>query len=129
MRKQLSNSTLSEDRPNMFKSYVKLIIMLTYNQGQLQRYITITRGMTTLFATLIISVNWTEYQCNFDIGSSNIGGKWSLYNNKEMHFIPLIVHSLLPKVEEILCLNKLTNAPIIGISETESDGLVLNMVL
>ena len=85
--------------------------------------------MTTLFATLIISVNWTEYQCNFDIRSSNIGDKWSLYKSKGMHFIPLIVHSLLPKVEEILCLNKLTNAAIRGVIETKLVGPVLNMVL
>ena len=91
--------------------------MLTYTQGQLQWHI-IKCGMTSLFETLIISVDWTEYQCNFDVNNSNIGDRWNQFKSKGMHFIHLNINSLLPKIEEICHLKKLTNAPTIGISET-----------
>ena len=44
----------------------------------------------------------------------------------EMHFIYLKIYSFLPKIEEMHNLAKLTNASVIGISETKLDRSVLN---
>ena len=43
-----------------------------------------------------------------------------------MHFIHLNLSSLLSKIDEIPYITKLTNATIIGISETKLDSTVLN---
>ena len=49
-----------------------------------------------------------------------------MFKNRGMHFIHLNVNSLLPKMEEIRHIVQLTNASVIGISETKLDWPVLN---
>ena len=43
-----------------------------------------------------------------------------------MHFIHSNINSLLPKMDEIRCIAKLTNATVIGLSETKIDNTVLS---
>ena len=49
-----------------------------------------------------------------------------MFKNRGMHFIHLNVNSLIPKIEEIRHLAKLTNASVIDTSEIKLDGSVLN---
>ena len=49
-----------------------------------------------------------------------------MFKNWEMHFIRLKVKNLLPKIEEIRYLAKLTNVSVLGITETKLDGSALN---
>ena len=46
-----------------------------------------------------------------------------------MHFIHLNINSLLPKIDEIRYVAKLTNATVIGLSETKLDNTVLSSKL
>ena len=46
-----------------------------------------------------------------------------------MHFIHLNINSLLPKIDEIRYVAKLTNATVIGLSETKLDNTVLSSEL
>ena len=43
-----------------------------------------------------------------------------------MHFIHLNINSILPKIDEMRYIAKLTNAIIIGLSETKLDNAVLS---
>ena len=43
-----------------------------------------------------------------------------------MHLIHLNVNSLLPKIDGLGSIGKLTNATVIGLSETKLDNTVLN---
>ena len=43
-----------------------------------------------------------------------------------MHFIHLNINSFLPKIDEIRCVAKLTNATVIGLSETKLGNTVLS---
>ena len=46
-----------------------------------------------------------------------------------MHFIHLNINSILPKIDEIRYIAKLTNATVIGLSETKLDNVVLSSEL
>ena len=48
---------------------------------------------------------------------------------RSMHFIHLNINSILPKIDEIRCIAKLTNATVIGLSETKLDNTVLSSEL
>ena len=43
--------------------------------------------------------------------------EWSVFNSRGLHFIHLNVNSLLPKIDELRNIAKLSNAAVIGISE------------
>ena len=45
---------------------------------------------------------------------------------KKMHFIHLNINSILPKIDELRYISKLTNAIVIGLSETKLDNTVLS---
>ena len=45
-----------------------------------------------------------------------------------MHFIHLNINSILPKIDEIRHISKLTNATVIELSETKLDNQVLSAV-
>ena len=44
--------------------------------------------------------------------------EWSAFNSRGLHFIHLNVNSLLPKIDELRNIAKLSNAAVIGISES-----------
>ena len=46
-----------------------------------------------------------------------------------MHFIHLNINSILPKIDEIRYIAKLTNATLTGLSETKLDNAVLSIEL
>ena len=51
--------------------------------------------------------------------------EWNIFKSKGLHFIHLNINSLSPKIEELQIIAKLTNATIIGISESKLDESVL----
>ena len=52
--------------------------------------------------------------------------EWSVFNSRGLHFIHLNVNSLLPKIRELRNIAKLSNAAVIGISESKLDDSVLS---
>ena len=48
---------------------------------------------------------------------------------REMHFIHININSLLPKIDEVRYIANITNASIIGISETKLDETILSSEL
>ena len=46
-------------------------------------------------------------------------GVWNIFKKRGMHFIHLNINSLLPKIDEIRYVAKLTNAIVVGLSETK----------
>ena len=51
--------------------------------------------------------------------------EWNIFNSRGLHFIHLNINILLPKIEELRIIAKLTNAAIIGISQSNVDVSVL----
>ena len=54
---------------------------------------------------------------------------WNIFQKRGMHFIHLNINSILPKTDEIRYIAKLTNATIIGLSETKFGNAVLSSEL
>ena len=54
---------------------------------------------------------------------------WNIFQKRSMHFIHLNINSILPKIDEIRYIPKLTNATVIGLSETKFDNTVLSSEL
>ena len=52
--------------------------------------------------------------------------EWSVFNSRGLHFILLNVNSLLPKIDELRNIAKLSNAAVIGISESKLDDFILS---
>ena len=52
--------------------------------------------------------------------------EWSVFNSRRLHFIHLNVNSLLPKIDELRNIAKLSNAAVISISESKLDDSVLS---
>ena len=52
--------------------------------------------------------------------------EWSVFNSRGLHFIHLNINSLLPKIDELRNIAKLSNATVIGISELKLDHSVLS---
>ena len=49
---------------------------------------------------------------------------WKTFRNRGLHFIHLNINSLLPKVDELTEIVKISNPTVIGITETKLDNLV-----
>ena len=52
--------------------------------------------------------------------------EWSVFNSRGLHFIHLNVNSLLPKIDELRNIAKLSNAAVIGIIESKLDDSILS---
>ena len=50
--------------------------------------------------------------------------KWNISKYRELHLLHLNINSLLPKVDELRHIARLTNAAVIGISESKLDESV-----
>lgn len=47
--------------------------------------------------------------------------KWDVFKTKGWHLMHLNVNSLLPHIEEVRCITRLSNADVMGISESKLD--------
>ena len=54
---------------------------------------------------------------------------WNIFQKRGTHFIHLNINSILPKIDEIHYIAKLTNATVLGLSETKFDNAVLSSEL
>ena len=52
--------------------------------------------------------------------------EWSVFNSRGLHFIHLNINSLLPKIDELRNIAKLSNAAVIGIGESKLNDSVLS---
>ena len=51
--------------------------------------------------------------------------EWNIFKHRGLHFLHLNINSLLPKIDELRHIARLTNAAVIGISESKLDDSVL----
>ena len=65
-----------------------------------------------------------DYQ--LDLLSVVSNDTWNIFQKGDMHLIHLNINSILPKIDEIRYIVKLTNATVIGLSETKLDNTVLS---
>ena len=52
--------------------------------------------------------------------------EWNIFKHRGLHFLHLNINSLLPKIDELRHIVRLTHAAVIGISESKLDDSVLN---
>ena len=50
--------------------------------------------------------------------------KWNIFKHRGLHLLHLNINSLLPKIDELRHIARLTNAAVIGISESKLDDSV-----
>ena len=55
--------------------------------------------------------------------------EWNVFKKRGMHFIHINTNSLLPKIDEVRYISNITNAPVIGISETKLYETILSSEL
>ena len=73
------------------------------------------------------STKWMNYQLDpLSVVSSDA---WNIFQKRGMHFIHLNINSILPKIDEMHYIAKLTNATVIGLRETKLDNTVLRSEL
>ena len=73
------------------------------------------------------STKWMNYQLDpLSVVSSDA---WNIFQKRGMHFIHLNINSILPKIDEMRYIAKLTNATVIGLRETKLDNTVLRSEL
>ena len=66
-----------------------------------------------------------NYYCNRYSLSKNVSmNEWDVLRNRRMHFIHININSLWPKSDEVRYIANITNASIIGISETKLDETI-----
>ena len=51
--------------------------------------------------------------------------KWNIFKHRRLHLLHLHINSLLPKIDELRHITRLTNAAVIGIFESKLDDSVL----
>ena len=79
--------------------------------------------------TQIHSLFPTGSESRFHLGSNDENldtEKWTNFKKKGLHFIHININSLLPKIDEIRHMTKITNAAIVGIGETKLDKSILS---
>ena len=131
LRKRLSQDALFKVHLNQYGSYVKFILLLpgdiNLNPGPTapkRNYI--LRGIL-LFHNCSFSTERMDYQ--LDPLSVVSNDAWNMFLKRGLHLIHLNINSILPKIDEIRYIAKLTNATVIGLSETKLDNAVLSSEL
>ena len=72
--------------------------------------------------------SFSTEQMDYQLDSLSVvsNDTWNITEERGMHFIHLIINSLLPKTDEMRFIAKLSNATVIGLSETKLDNTVLS---
>ena len=52
--------------------------------------------------------------------------QWAVFKKRGLHFVHININSLLPKIDDLRYIAKLSEAAVIGISESKLDELVLS---
>ena len=75
------------------------------------------------------SFSTERMDCQPDSLSENNNDTWNWFQKRGTHFIHLKINSLLSKIDEIRYIAKLTNATVIGLSETKLGNTILSREL
>ena len=78
---------------------------------------------------LFSNSSFSGSESRFHLGSNDKNldtEKWTNFKKKGLHFIHININSLLPKIDEIRHMTKITNAAIVGIGETKLDKSILS---
>ena len=116
---------------NKYGSYFKFILLLS-GDINLNPRPTVPKRNGILWELLPFyncssSTERMDYQ--HDPLSTVSNDAWNIFQKKGMRFIHLNIISILPKIDEIPYIAKLTNATVIGLSETKLDNAVLSSEL
>ena len=118
LRKFLSYYALSKVHLHKHKSYFRFILLLS-------RDIDLNPGPNAdafPFSNESFS-NESQIFSGSDDGNLNFE-KWAVFKKKGLHFVHININSLLPKIDELRYLTKLSNASIVGIGETKLDDSI-----
>ena len=131
LRKRLSQDALSKVHLNKYGSYFKFILLLpgdiNLNPGP-----TAPKRNDMLWEFLPFhNCSFSTEQLNYQLDSLSVvsSDAWNIFQKRGMHFIHLNINSILPKIDEIRYIAKLTNATVIGLRETKLDNTVLRSEL
>ena len=58
------------------------------------------------------------------IQNNHLKENWEIFRNRDLHFIHLNINSLLPKIDELREIVKISNPTVIGITETKLDNSI-----
>ena len=115
LRKRLSQDSLSKVHLNKYGSYFKFILLLSGD-------INLNSGPTSPKRNDILWELLPFYNCSFstermdyqrDSLSAVSNDAWNIFQKRGMHFIHLNINSILPKIDEIRYIAKLTNATVL----------------
>ena len=117
--KFLSYYALSKVHLHMHKSYFRIILLLSgdinLNPGP--------NADALPFSNESFSNDESQIFSGSDDGNLNFE-KWADFKKKGLHFVHININSLLPKIDELQYLTKLSNASIVGIGETKLDDSI-----
>ena len=127
LRKWLFRDALPKVYLNRYGSYFKFILLLS-SDINLNPRPTTPKSNDVLWELLPFHncsffTERIDYQ--FDSLSVVSNNPWNIFQKRGMHFIYLNINSLLPKIDEMHYITKLTNATVTGLSETNLDNTVL----
>ena len=109
-------------------SYFKFILLLSGDRNLNLEPTTPKRNDTLWELLPFHTCSFAAEQIDYQLYSLSVGGSdaWNIFQKRGMHFIHLNINSPLPKIDEISYVAKLTNATVIGLSETKLDNTVLS---
>ena len=117
--KSLSYYALSKVHLHKHKSYFRYILLLSSD-------INLNPGPSTdalPFSNESFSNDESQIFSGSDDGNLNFE-KWAVFKKKGIHFVHININSLLPKINELQYLTKLSNASIVGYSEIKLDDSI-----
>ena len=124
---RLSAYALSKIDLDRYGSFRKILLTLSWdinlNLGQVHGIQNENLFHVLPFHDCIFCEDGFSY--NLNSLSENVSrNKWNVFKKRGMHFIHINVNSLLPKIDEVRYIANITNASIIGISETKLDETI-----
>ena len=130
-RVRLSQDALFKVHLNKYGSYFKFVLLLSgdinLNTGPTPQKRNDVLWELLPFHNWRFSTERMDYQLDpLSVVSNDTS---IIFQNWGMHFIHLNKNSLLPKIDEIRYIVKLTNAAVIGLSETKLDNIILSSEL
>ena len=76
------------------------------------------------YVKLILLLSWDITLNTGSIQSNHLKENWDIFRNRDLHFIHLNINSLLPNIDELREIVKISNPTVIGITETKLDNSI-----
>ena len=78
-----------------------------------------------MYSLFLMSFSNDKAQIFFGSDDGNLNfEKWVVFKKKGLHFVHININNLLPKINELGYLTKLSNASIVGIGETRLEDSI-----